>query len=377
MNQDDLTTATGALRAVGIKITIIQKGNSLYLRCVLPPRPGAHKVKWHRQDAKPLPRGLQADRKGLKLAKQRAISMWGQLQGGQFDWATWEQQGEIASPQTVGEWVEGFKVYWLGKGDCSPETWDRHWHPVFNRLHQDVPLTYGVLVAGLVATAQGSRNRRRSASCLQRLADFAEIEGDLVALGKGYRTGRSEQGRELPTDEQIMEWRLAIGSDQWRWVYGAIATFGLRPHEAFFMEKTENPLIWEVTAGKTGPRRVSAVFPEWVERWELMAGHPPTVGAYLKRDRSHDFVKYGDRVTKCFQRYQIPFTAYSLRHSYAVRPMGFPGISDSTAAKLMGHSLTVHNRTYQKWLTARDVGALYTSGIATGIQAPNEPLGEG
>lgn len=338
MSANDLKAATAELRAVGVKISIIQKGGTLYLRCVLPPRPGSTKVTPHRQEVKPLPRGVIADRQGLKNAKKRALELWGLLQTGAFDWSTWEKRLPTTNPQTVREWVVQFRSYWLSRGQCSSETWDKHWATVYERLPQETPLSYELALTSLLAIPQHTRNRKRSASTLQRLLEFAEIEGNLTAFGAGYKVGRSEEQRDPPTDELIMTWRRSITSDPYRWVYGLIACFGLRPHEAFFLEKDEDPRIWKLINGKTGPRQVSAVYPEWVERWNLLEGRPPKLGPYFREDGEYDFQRYGERVSKAFGRYGIPFHAYDLRHAYALRLMRFPGISDSTAAKLMGHS---------------------------------------
>jgi integrase len=373
LNPNELKTETSKLRELGVKVTITQKGGTLYLRCVLPPRPGSIKVKPHRQEVKPLPRGVAANQQGLKIAKKRAIELWGLLQTGAFNWDDWEKKPSVANPQTVREWVEQFCSYWLSRGECSPETWKKHWAPVYSRLPQEARLSYELALTSLLATPQHTRNRKRSASTLQRLLEFAEVEGNLTAFGTGYQVGRSEEQRDPPTDELIMTWRKRITSNPYCWVYGVIACFGLRPHEAFFLEKGDDPRIWQLTNGKTGPRQVSAVYPEWVERWNLLEGRPPKLGPYFREDGQYNFRRYGERVSKAFGRYEIPFHAYDLRHAYALRLMRFPGISDSTAAKLMGHSLAVHNRTYQRWLTARDQKTLYTQGIASGPAAPSEP----
>lgn len=113
LNPNELKTETSKLRELGVKVTITQKGGTLYLRCVLPPRPGSIKVKPHRQEVKPLPRGVAANQQGLKIPKKRAIKLWGLLQTGAFNWDDWEKKSSVANPQTVREWVEQFCSYWL------------------------------------------------------------------------------------------------------------------------------------------------------------------------------------------------------------------------------------------------------------------------
>jgi hypothetical protein len=38
----------------------------------------------------------------------------------------------------------------------------------------------------------------------------------------------------LPSDEVIVEWYDRIPNPTWRYVYGIMATYGLRNHEVFF-----------------------------------------------------------------------------------------------------------------------------------------------
>jgi len=61
----------------------------------------------------------------------------------------------------------------------------------------------------------------------------------------------------------------------------------------------------------------------------------------------------GRRVAEQFRRYQMPFTPYDLRHAWALRTIHM-GLPDTVAARMMGHSVTIHTRTYHHWITRRD-----------------------
>jgi integrase len=54
----------------------------------------------------------------------------------------------------------------------------------------------------------------------------------------------------------------------------------------------------------------------------------------------------------------VSFQPYDLRHAWAVRAIYSPKIGTSMAAKSMGHSVQVHNSTYQKWFDASGMEAL-------------------
>ena len=61
----------------------------------------------------------------------------------------------------------------------------------------------------------------------------------------------------------------------------------------------------------------------------------------------------GRRVAEQFRRYELPFTPYDLRHAWAVRTIHI-GLPDTVAARMMGHSVAIHTRTYHHWITRRD-----------------------
>ena len=61
----------------------------------------------------------------------------------------------------------------------------------------------------------------------------------------------------------------------------------------------------------------------------------------------------GRRVSEQFRRYEISFTPYDLRHAWAVRTI-LIGLPNTVAAKMMGHSVSIHTKTYHHWITRRD-----------------------
>lgn len=340
----DIALINQRLRESGIKITILQRKDWLYLRAVLPPKPGSHKVKPYRQEITRPRLGLPATTQGVKAAEKMAVALWGSLIDKTFSWETW--LGKPAKEtRTVQEWVSAFREQWLSHGKTSETTWKRHLQRAYNRLSQDEPLTDDTLLTALLTITPGTRERKRTVGYFQRLAEFAEISIDLSPYRGDYATGRSEVPRDLPEDSIIIDCWNKIPNPQWRWVFGVVAAFGVRPHEAFFLRPTADPLIWDVLDGKTGPRQTSALYPEWVKEWDLTNGEPPNL-TYA------EFREYGSRTAHQFSRYKVPFLPYELRHAYAVRCIKFD-IPVSIAARMMGHSVTVHTKTYQRWNSSR------------------------
>ena len=61
--------------------------------------------------------------------------------------------------------------------------------------------------------------------------------------------------------------------------------------------------------------------------------------------------KYFNRVRNGWLVIQIK--PYDLRHAWAVRTI-FYDLPDTVAARMMGHSVSLHTQTYHHWITKRD-----------------------
>ena len=84
---------------------------------------------------------------------------------------------------------------------------------------------------------EGSRSRKQCATSLSVLAKFLDIKlpEDWKLNSKGY--GLNKAGfRDLPTDEVIEKLWEKIPNKSWKFVFGLMATYGLRNHEVFFCD---------------------------------------------------------------------------------------------------------------------------------------------
>ena len=95
--------------------------------------------------------------------------------------------------------------------------------------------------------------------------------------------------------------------------------------------------------------------PDWVKYFELeqlALGKDvlPKVNIDLRKTTLQ---QVGRRVAEQFRRYKLSITPYNLRHAWAVRTINI-GLPDTVAAKMMGHSVAVHTKTYYHWITRRD-----------------------
>jgi len=139
-----------------------------------------------------------------------------------------------------------------------------------------------------------------------------------------------------------------------------MATYGLRNHEVFFADLAplaagRDRVVRVLPTSKTGEHQVWPFPPFWVERFDLQRlGTDPDILPPVCCDlRRTTLQQAGRRVSEQFRRYQLPHTPYDLRHAWAVRTIHI-GLPDTVAARMMGHSVAVHTRTYHHWITRRD-----------------------
>ena len=153
---------------------------------------------------------------------------------------------------------------------------------------------------------------------------------------------------------------MRVPNPGWRLAYGLMATYGLRNHEVFFCDGSDltaagDRVLRVLPTTKTGEHQSWPFHPDWVERFGLTqltdgASALPTVMTDLRRTTLQ---QVGRRVSEQFRRYQLPITPYDLRHAWAVRTIHI-GLPDTVAARMMGHSVAIHTRTYHHWITRRD-----------------------
>ena len=114
-------------------------------------------------------------------------------------------------------------------------------------------------------------------------------------------------------------------------------------------------MIRVLPTSKTGEHQVWPFQPDWVEHFglEQLGGSQPPLPAVATDLRHTTLQQVGRRVAEQFRRYELPITPYDLRHAWAVRTIHI-GLPDTVAARMMGHSVAIHTRTYHHWITRRD-----------------------
>jgi integrase len=363
----------------GVALRLERRGQRLGLRGSLPCRSGGARFRVQR-----ISLGLMADGPGLEQARHQLRRVQQQLQQQTFDWAAWggapaEGSAEkgVAAPaprasaplrEAVLRFEQGFFAdprRRRNPAGCRT-TWTSAYLPYLRRLQRlaeqgGLPLGMPLLEQVLESYPLASRGRQQ---CGTALAALARQQGLALPADWGERAGgyglHAAQFRQLPSDGQILEWIERIPNPGWRLAYGLMATYGLRNHEVFFTDLSAlapggDRVLRVLPTSKTGEHQVWPFQPEWVERFELARlgldrGLLPAVRTNL---RHTTLQQVGRRVAEQFRRYGMPLTPYDLRHAWAVRTIHI-GLPDTVAARMMGHSVAIHTRTYHHWITRRD-----------------------
>ena len=326
------------LKATATPVRVRMNGSRLALRATLPKKRGDGEGR--RQYDIFL--GIPANRDGLRRIEIEAQKLGGLMALGQFSWSLYLKPQDNPQERTIAQLVEEFKAEYLRSHKIQEATWKETWQRTFDRLPQNEELSEAVVLAVVLLTESHSRSRELACQRLQKLTRFAGLAVDLKAY-QGEYNERSTKPREIPADDLIVEWRDKIPNTSWQWVYGMLATFGIRPHEAFFCEFIDQYTL-RILEGKTGGRITRAIMPEWAEKWRLIEVDLPKVTGKSHRD-------FGQRVSHRFGKYAMPFVPYDLRHGFAIRGSIVKRLPVSVMAQMMGHSVGVHTRIYHAWLS--------------------------
>lgn len=341
MTENRINQANGRLRGSKIGVRIEAQGNRLYLRATLPSKSGDRPP--HQQR---ISLGVMANPAGVSYAEKEARKVGILLAENKFTWDNYQQK---AKPDMVSDWISLFEQHYFSSRDRNEKTettWKGDYLKILLKLPQDKPLTAELLKDFALNTAPNTKTRKRACMVLGALAKFAQLPLELQGLAGSYSTKKTSP-REIPEDAAIAEYWGTFTNPAWQWVYGMIATYGLRPHEVFRLNLdaiSSGAMVIEVQENtKTGFRRVWPCYPEWFEQFGLSQVILPQVNV----NRSNLAV---GRAASRYLSDRLPFKPYDLRHAWAIRTLAF-GLDITLAAQQMGHSVQTHSETYHHWIS--------------------------
>jgi len=354
----------------GSKLKIEKRGGKLNIRGSLPSKENKNIQKVQR-----IPLGIDADTYGLEEAKKKLQLINLQLELNQFEWKSWITLSTHESKKKHEFFIKEIsdfekKFFEECRNDhlnsARKSTWNSSYKPYIKRMisiykNNDNKDINHVFLSTLKSYKEGSRSRKQCGTSLNVFAEFLELSlpPEWKSLSRGYGIKKASF-RNLPDDNLIEELWKNIPNKAWQYVFGLMATYGLRNHEVFFcdlssLKNSGDKILRILPTTKTGEHQVWPFHPKWVDLFELSSlGNDPNQLPKINRDlRKTTLQNIGKRITDQFNRYSINIRPYDLRHAWAVRTI-FYDLPDTVAARMMGHSVSLHTQTYHHWITKRD-----------------------
>ena len=353
----------------GSKLKIEKRGEKLNIRGSLPTKKD-NKI----NSIQRISLGINADYLGLEEAKKKLQLINLQLELKQFSWNNWISNTSVKSNQNnledFSNKVKKFEEFFFKEpkseflSSTRKTTWKSSYMPYLKRMlsiYRNNKDINKIFLNTLNSYKEGSRSRKQCGTTLNVFAKFIEYElpSDWKLLSRGYGLKKASF-RQLPNDDQIEELWRGIPNESWKFVFALMATYGLRNHEVFFtdlsaLKENEDKIIRVLNSTKTGEHQVWPFHPNWVETFELYKlGDNPKLLPNINKDLKNTTLQnIGKKITDQFSRYKLKIKPYDLRHAWAVRTI-FYDLPDTVAARMMGHSVSLHTQTYHHWITKRD-----------------------
>jgi integrase len=328
-----------ANQALG-RVKILRRNRKLSLRGSLPCKPG--EGRGTRRATISL--GIFANPEGVKVALAKAQRLESDLNLDRFSWADW-LGGEPGEVKTAAAWGAEFGA--IKAGSIKPQSYHANYEEPIASL-PDRPLTQDMLIGHILSRSKPDTwVRKNDCMVFKQVAKFAGIEVDFSQIRGRYKPVEVTPD-DLPSDEEIEAIWAGIANPGWRWVYGMLATYGLRPHEVFRIASfatigSETGKITILDESKTGRRDVWPLPEKWRVEFDLGKVIFPKVKIEGRNNQA-----LGERIGQNLcnpKNRKIPHHPYALRHAWAIRS-AVMGVSDSIAARWMGHSVAVHSATY-------------------------------
>ncbi|AFY47099.1 phage integrase family protein [Nostoc sp. PCC 7524] len=367
------------LKSAKTKVSIRESNGSLQLRATLPIKPGDNDTKGTGRKQYNLSLNIPANLDGLKTAEEEAYELGKLIARKTFEWND-KYLGKEATKKdvkTIGDLLEKFaeEYFKTHKRTTKSEHTFFYYFSRTQRYTNPQDLATAENLINSIEKIDKEWAKYNAARAISAFCQTFNIEIDLSQ----YSKMPDRNSRNLPTDAEILlgitkfEEYLNIRGNQvnqdvkdswqlWRWTYGMLAVFGLRPREIFinpdidwWLSSENVDLTWKVDKEcKTGERQALPLHKEWIDEFDLR--NPKYLEmlatAISKKDKSNhaEITALTQRVSWWFRKIGLDFKPYDLRHAWAIRAH-ILGIPIKAAADNLGHSVQVHTQTYQRWFS--------------------------
>ena len=269
-----------------------------------------------------------------RIADKRRVLLQKQIDRGVFDWEDWIDRQVVTTT-----WRDAINALYRKRvvnGRTGENTWEVNY---MGRLRQ-APMTKEFSSKSILEfIGKWQRDQCSYKEVYYLLQDMCQLTG-VKFPEMPSPTYSMAQLKNVPEDNDIIE-SIKQATGEFQWHLGMMATYGLRPQETLqcqFIDDRHRLQVHENT--KTGYRIVIPVPVHWVDLFQLRderRRERPNLNQWMHAERI---------------KIPIDWTPYALRHAYAGRLWRFGGnhLDIYTAARLMGHSVKEHTKTYRQFI---------------------------
>nr|WP_292829401.1 site-specific integrase [Nostoc sp. JL33] len=367
------------LKSAKAKVTIRESNGSLQLRATLPIKPGDKDSNASGRKQYNLSLNIPANSDGLKTAEEEAYELGKLIARKTFEWNDKYLGNEAIRKdfKTIGELLEQFEEEYFKTHKRTTKS-EHTFFYYFSRTKRFTNAKDLATAENLISSIEQVDKEWAKYNAARAISAFCLTFNIEIDLSK-YSKMPDNHSRNIPTDTEISQgiikfedylnsrgnqvnqnvqdsWQL------WRWTYGMLAVFGLRPRELFinpdiawWLSQENLDFTWKVHKdSKTGEREALPLYRQWIEDFDLR--NPKYLemlrGAIAKKDNTNhaEITALTQRVSWWFRKIGLDFKPYDLRHAWAIRAH-ILGIPIKAAADNLGHSVQVHTQTYQRWFS--------------------------
>ncbi|TVP62808.1 MAG: site-specific integrase [Nodularia sp. (in: Bacteria)] len=367
------------LKSAKAKVTVRASNGSLQLRATLPIKPGDKDIKGTGRKQYNLSLNIPANWDGLKTAEEEAYELGKLIARKSFEWNDKYLGNEAIKKdfKTIGELLAQFEAEYFKTHQRTTKS-EHTFFYYFSRTKRFTNAQDLATPENFISSIEKIDKQWAKYNAARAISAFCQTFKIEIDLSQ-YSKMPENNPRNIPTDTEIaagiikFEDYLKNRGNQvnqnvknswqlWRWTYGMLAVFGLRPRELFispdidwWLSKENIDLTWKVHKDcKTGEREALPLHRQWISEFDLR--NPKYLEmlatAISKKDNTNhaEITALTQRVSWWFRKIGLDFKPYDLRHAWAIRAH-ILGIPIKAAADNLGHSVQVHTETYQRWFS--------------------------
>ncbi|HLP91069.1 MAG TPA: hypothetical protein VK184_21110 [Nostocaceae cyanobacterium] len=357
------------LKSAKTRVSIVKVAGSLYLQATLPLKPNDLDIKGKGTKQYKISLGIPANFFGLKTAEEEANELARLIARQQFEWnQKYLGNKQEKKERNFGDLLDSYENIYFSSRERNiksegtflnymgvlrqfdrdilaiPENLKRQFDSIPNNIpswkhRTSIALNLFCKEFNIPLTIKFKRPKPKPRN----------IPDDLLIENSFLKWEEYAKNRRNKRQEQADYWLV------FRWFYGMLATYGCRPRELFLHPDFSHWLLdnrtWKVhELCKTGQREALPLYDKWVELFDLK--NPEIIKLvqnYINgRDNTKGMHTLGAALSDWFQKVELGFSPYDLRHAWAIRAH-LMGIPIKAAADNLGHSVQQHTDTYQRW----------------------------